>query len=667
MPATRSYSFGQYTLDLRRGALLRAGADVKLRPKSFEVLRLLIERHGQLVSREDLMNAVWGQVVVTDGVLAQSLIEVRRALGDASQNIVRTVPRRGYIFELPVVEEQQLNHTEYANGHLAVAAKQPAPPAVQAKQPAPPAAAGGQPAAGTTRSRIAPAAIIGAVLLLAGAGAAAWWLAKTRDPAGHAALPDYVLSLSPPADVASATRSSIAVLPFIDLSPEQNQEYFAEGMSEEILNLLAKSPELQVIARTSSFSFKGSKADIAEIAAKLNVAHVLEGSVRKDGSQLRITAQLIDASDSSHLWSETYDRELQDALAVQREIATHVAQALKVTLAEHGTASPATSTDPAAQESYLRGRFFFTRRAPGDLALAQQSYEEALRIDAKHARAWAGLAGVYGAQMAESGLPVERAVPLRLAALQKALESDPNLSEAHVRMARHQYFVGNEKLGDEHARRAYELDPDNPLVLDHLATRLAWHDRMDEAMALMKRAVMLDPVSSIAHGNFASYLAAAGRYPESRAERLAQIELSPTARPGAQADLLCLLILERRFEEARAMIPRLEPGDVRDKLSAMVAHALGDTASAQAALAKFAARPDASAALIVAEIYAQRDDREQTFHWMAVTRQRVGPDPWSSRNWSESWSLRFSPFLRRFHDDPRWERVSRVSPHETGG
>ncbi len=139
MPATRSYSFGDYTLDLRRGALLRAGADVKLRPKSYEVLRLLIERHGQLVSRDELLHAVWGHAVVTDGVLGQSLIDARRAIGDASQQIIRTVPRRGYIFELPVVEEEQLSHSEHVNGHLAVAANQPvlqAPAASQAAAPA---------------------------------------------------------------------------------------------------------------------------------------------------------------------------------------------------------------------------------------------------------------------------------------------------------------------------------------------------------------------------------------------------------------------------------------------------------------------------------------------------------------------------------------------------
>jgi adenylate cyclase len=303
MPASRSYSFGEYTLDLKRGALLRTGAEVKLRPKSFEVLRLLIERHGQLVTKEELLNAVWRHAVVTDGAVGQCLVDLRRVIGDESQQFIRTVPRRGYIFDSPVVESEDAARPDNGEAHPSASPRTQSPVSLR------------------RRALVRAALAIPIALVLAWS---IWWGVTTRESA------DAPLHRN----VAQAPHNSIAVLPFIDLSPEQNQQYFSDGVSEEILNLLAQAPDLQVIARTSSFSFRGRNADIAEIAAKLNVAHVLEGSVRKSGSRVRITAQLIDGANSAHLWSETYDRELQDSFAVQSDIAARVSEALKVTLAD---------------------------------------------------------------------------------------------------------------------------------------------------------------------------------------------------------------------------------------------------------------------------------------------------------------------------------------------
>jgi TolB-like protein/DNA-binding winged helix-turn-helix (wHTH) protein len=303
MPASRSYSFGEYTLDLKRGALLRTGADVKLRPKSFEVLRLLIERHGQLVTKEELLNAVWRHAVVTDGAVGQCLVDLRRVIGDESQQFIRTVPRRGYIFDSPVVDSEDAAQPDNEEAHPSASPRTQSPVSLR------------------RRALVRAALAIPIALVLAWG---IWWGVTTRESAD---APLY-------RNNAQAPHNSIAVLPFIDLSPEQNQQYFSDGVSEEILNLLAQAPDLQVIARTSSFSFKGRNADIAEIAAKLNVAHVLEGSVRKSGSRVRITAQLVDGANSAHLWSETYDRELQDSFAVQSDIAARVSEALKVTLAD---------------------------------------------------------------------------------------------------------------------------------------------------------------------------------------------------------------------------------------------------------------------------------------------------------------------------------------------
>ncbi len=198
----------------------------------------------------------------------------------------------------------------------------------------------------------------------------------------------------------------MAVLPFVNLSKDEDQEYFSDGLTEELLNVLAKNPKLQVTSRTSAFSFKGTKTDIKTVAEKLNVTHVLEGSVRKAGNQIRITAQLIEVSTDSHLWSQTYDRQMENIFAVQDDIATSVSSALKVTL-EGGHTIKAQQTNPEAYNAYLQGRHFYDRRMKEDLEKAIGYYEQALKIDPNYARAWIGLSTVHGAQ-ADYGLLVGR-------------------------------------------------------------------------------------------------------------------------------------------------------------------------------------------------------------------------------------------------------------------
>ena len=621
MAVNRNYSFGEYTLDLKRGALLRAGADVKLRPKSYDVLRLLIERHGQLVTKDELLSAVWGHAVVTDGSVGQCLIDVRRAIGDESQQVIRTVPRRGYIFDSPVVESD-----------IAVRADDTQAPS-SASQPTQARTSLGQRA-------LLPAGL--AALMVIG-GVVAWGI-TTREKNAIAPLQSGAVH---------APRNSIAVLPFIDLSPEQDQEFFADGISEEILNLLAQAPDLQVIARTSSFSFKGGNADIAEIAAKLNVANVLEGSVRKSGSRLRITAQLVDATNSAHLWSETYDRELEDAFTVQSEIATRVFEALRVTMMDKAIAGPARAPHAKAHEHFLRAQFFYNRRAPGDVERAKHYYEQTLRIDPGYARAWAGLSGVYGVQLSTGTISPKSGSAKRLEAVERALALDPNLAEAHVRAAWHYFDVGDGQRAEEHAHKAYAIDPDDPLVMTHFANALAWQGRFDEALELLRRLAILDPISALSHNFVASHLMAAGRYDEARVEKLKELELNPAAKPDIDVDLGQILVLQRRFAEARELIEHWPEGDNRNQGLAIVEHALGRKAAAEAALHELTRGADPGDAVRVAEVYAQRGNIDEAFRWMETARARFGPDARLTPEWRWAWQLRFSPFLRPLHADPR--------------
>src|SRR5688572_1103419 len=331
------YSFGEFTLDLERGALLRRGVDVELRPKSFEVLRVLVERHGRLVTKQELLDAVWGRVVVTEGSVAKCLIEIRRAIDDRSQKLIRTVPRRGYIFDGPVTVGD--GDARAPTLTAAVATRRPHVDAIRRWT-------------------------LGAALAVAVIIAASWAVVALR---GEVAPPGA-------SETRQARAPSVAVLPFADMSAEGEYEYLADGIAEEILNLLAKAPSVTVIARSSSFAFKGRNADIATIAGTLNVTHVLEGSLRRSGNQVRITARFVDAKTSAELWTATYDREIDDVFAVQSDIAAAVAGALRGTL--DGSGELATS-DGRAYERYLLGRFLFNRRQPGDLTSAESAYRQA--------------------------------------------------------------------------------------------------------------------------------------------------------------------------------------------------------------------------------------------------------------------------------------------------
>ena len=241
------------------------------------------------------------------------------------------------------------------------------------------------------------------VLLVVLGGGAFWYFQGASDaPATKSAT----TTVSPVA-AAAPNEKSIAVLPFADMSAGKDQEYFADGLSEELLNLLAKLPELRVIGRTSSFQFKGRNEDLRAIGEKLNVAHILEGSVRKSGEKLRITAQLIRAADGSHLWSESYDRTLDDIFAVQDDIAGEVVKALKLTLLGPTSVTRSRPVDPEAYNLALQGRFFLDRRGQKDLERAVEYFQRSRERDPEYAPAWAGLSQAY-ARQADSGYRADR-------------------------------------------------------------------------------------------------------------------------------------------------------------------------------------------------------------------------------------------------------------------
>lgn len=339
--------------------------------------------------------------------------------------------------------------------------------------------------------------------------------------------------LAAPGEVAPIrTGASIAVLPFADLSAAGDQEYFADGISEELLNLLAKTPNLRVAARTSSFQFKGQNQDVQKVAAQLGVETILEGSVRKSGNRLRITAQLIDGTEGFHIWSETYDRNLDDIFAVQDEIARAIVTALKETLGIAAAMTPAKMTVPTlnmeAHSSYLLGRHSLEKRTRESLALALESFRHAIELDTDYAPAWVGIGNTYQflSERAYGKMPHQQSIERARGALDRALELDPHLAEAQASLGIWYAYRGDATNALPHFKRAIESNPNAAQAWQWYSLALNSIARFDEAFDATQTAAALDPLSMIINNNLAGALIARGRLDEAGvvAEKMRLIE-----------------------------------------------------------------------------------------------------------------------------------------------
>ena len=379
--------------------------------------------------------------------------------------------------------------------------------------------------------------------------------------------PGVVQSATTSATPAVATTDrSIAVLPFVNMSADKEQEYFADGISEELLNLLAQVPELRVIARTSSFSFKGKEVDIAEIGRRLNVAYVLEGSVRKSGNRVRITAQLIGTSDSAHLWSQSYDRELTDVFAVQDEIASAVVQQLRITLLSGQPSAPGgahagsarTAIDPEAYELYLRGRYEMRSWNKENLARAEAFFERAVQQDPSFGDAWASLAETAVLRHEIHQVRDREAAYARATdAARRALASAPTSAEGSAALSHILWHERRWTLAKEEASRAVALNPSSAMGYEWLGMALTALGRLEEANAAFTQALALDPLSQTYYANAASALVNLGRYgdAESMMQRAVQLgELGFT--PFLWWTGLDVLLRVGRIDEAERWVER---------------------------------------------------------------------------------------------------------------
>jgi adenylate cyclase len=477
--------------------------------------------------------------------------------------------------------------------------------------------------------------------------------APTLPPAQAAAPP----VAAPP--VAAETAPSIAVMPFVNMSQDEEYGYFATGLSEELLTMLAKISGLRVASRTSAFSFKGKDVDIPTVAKSLHVAHVLEGSVRKSGKRVRIVTQLVEAASDSNLWAETYDRDMEDVFAVQDDIAQCVVKELRVALGLGGTrkvddrvieaevhaATKGRSQNVDAYNLYLEGQEYRGRLKREDTAKAVECYLRALQIDPGYALAWAGLSRAYSDQAGQAWVQAAEGFSRAKAAAQRALAREADLAEGHAALGWVQrHFEWDWKGAEASFRRALEAAPGNTLAMNASADMLAALGRFDEAIALARRATSLDPLNIPVHRNLAMYCIAAGQLDE--AERVLRQVLQMGAPGLLTFTWLGVIALARGNPEEALELVSQEVSDIFQRVGLCVTyHALGRLTDFDAVLAELIAEHGKDSPYQIAEIHGACGNADQAFEWL--DRACVERDPGVSY-------LRVDPFLPRLHRDARW-------------
>ena len=586
--SSRRLRFGVFEADLRIGELTKQGKRLPLQEQPFQLLAMLLESPGDLVSREELRARIWPQTIVDfDQGLNKAVSKIRDALGDSAENprFIETVARRGYRFLADVAVVQDRPPERAAGG-----------PALQAD--AGPLA---RPEAGISSSgprRALNWGLLGFGLALVLA-AALWWFFYTSKSSGQ-------------------TIHSLAVLPLKNLSGDVSQDYFTDGMTEELITQLGQISALRVISSRSAMLYKGVDKPLADIARELSVQAVLEGSVLRSGDRVRITAQLIRVPADEQMWAQSYEGELRDTLALQSEVAQAVAEQIRATLSQRQQAvlRNRRTVSPAAYEDYLKGRYFWNKRTGDGLKKAIDYFNRAVETDPTYAKAYSGLADsyalagdwLYGVLSPQDAFRQARAAATRALALddtlgeahtslafaldlyawdwaaaeneyKQAIELNPGYATAHHWYGWHLLVMGRTSEGIFEMRRAESLDPLSLIISADLAEALCVAHLYDESVQQSKRTLDMDPNFAVAHYQLGQALAQKHRYDEAIAEFQRAIDLSGHS-GSFDSNLAYVYAVSGRKVEAENIIKDLEARPDRnpsvDANIALVYVGLGD-------------------------------------------------------------------------------------------
>jgi len=621
--------FGTYEVALHSGELRKAGVKIRVQQQPMKLLETLLERPGEVVTREELRGRIWANESFGDFDQAVNIAiaKLRGALGDSAENprYIETLPKRGYRFiaEVTVVDADVPTKSPESTagdrrGTEPEHQLQDAELTVTSK-----------PRLWQTRRVIAVLTLVLSLLILA------VWLFHSR---GH-----------PPTGI-----RSLAVLPLDNLSGDPTQDYFADGMTDELITDLAQIRALRVISRTSVMGYKGVRKSLPEIARELNVDAVVEGSVMRSGDQVRITAQLIQAPADKHLWAESYEGNLRDTLALQKEVARNIAEQIRieVTPREQAALKSVKAIDPEAYEAYLKGRYFWNKRTADGLKKAVDYFNQAIVKDPNYAAAYSGLADTYAllGDWQYAVMTPKEAMPRAKAAAIKALELDDSLGEAHASLAFClDGFDWNFEAADREFRRAIELSPNYATGHHWYSWHLALLGRNSEAIAEMTKAENLDPLSLIINHDLAELLLIAHFSDESTEQSRKTIEMDPGF--ALAHNQLGLAYLERTmFGEAIAELQKAV------QLSGGSPTCIANLARAYAAsgrkaeavgllndLKKRSARGNAYASEI-ATIDAALGDKDQAMAWLEkASEERFNP------------SVLLRPGFDALRSDPRYQ------------
>ncbi|MGA8618166.1 MAG: tetratricopeptide repeat protein [Candidatus Sulfotelmatobacter sp.] len=593
--------FGTYEVSFQSGDVRKAGLRIRVQQQPMKLLEILLEHPGEVVTREELRSRVWPNESFGDfdQALNISIGKLRSALGDSAENprFIETLPKRGYRFiaDVSVVDaDARPKRQEPVAGDLPATDPglkiQDAGLAVAPKQ------------------RLWPTRwVIGALALVLSLLIFFAWRFRSRAPA-------------------STGIRSIAVLPLDNLSGDASQNYFADGMTDELITDLAQISALRVISRTSVMVYKGARKPLPQIARELNVDAVVEGTVLRSGDQVRITAQLIEASTDEHLWSQSYEGELRDTLALQNRVASAIADQIRINLTprEQAALKSAKAVNPEAYESYLKGRYFWNKRTADGLKVALAYFKQAIEEDPKYAQAYSGFADTYAllGDWQYAVMTPKEAFPKAKVAAIKALELDSALGEAHNSLA----FVLDgfdwefEAAGKEF-QRAIELRPGYATAHHWYAWHLSLLGRYDEAIAEMRKAQNLDPLSLIINADLAEILVLAHSYDESIQQSRKTIEMDPNF-ALAHNQLAQAYLQKHMCDEAVAELKtavQLSGGSsafIANLARAYVASGKRSEAVKLLGDLKKRSNPGYSNASEIAVIYASLGDADQAMNWL---------------------------------------------------